>query len=73
MNEGDGIGVTHDGAVEVHNGKGEIGALQQPTHFADINHGGNAGRDAAGYEVFGLQPGLAQFVQGLAGKQTGHE
>lgn len=73
MNEGDGIGISHDGAVEVHNWKGEIGALQQSAHFADINHGGNAGRDAAGHKVFGLQPGLTQFIQGLPGKQTSHE
>jgi hypothetical protein len=56
MDESDGIGVTHDGAIEVHDGQGEAGALQEATHFADINHGGDAGRDAAGYEVFGLQP-----------------
>ena len=38
MNQGYGIGVAHDGAVEVDHGQGETGALQERAQLADIDH-----------------------------------
>ena len=73
MDQGHGIGIADDGAVEIGDRQGQPGALQQATQFAHIDHRRHAGRDAAGHRGFAGEPRLAKLGQRIAGEEAGHQ